>query len=133
MKSIKTIIFLLVLSLGQLSAFGQAEIFGRYKVACFLERNQNGSLAICSICPTKLDNNQLKISDFELEINNQFVKITIDGKSTNVTYTWNSKIDAITFEFEKSKYTFKVLKGSDSSQIMLKESNCDGMLMLNKI
>lgn len=115
------------------SATAQSEIFGHWKVSCYLERIQGGSITFCGICATsKNDNLKFKINDFELEINEQNIKIIIDGKTTNSNYTWDRNIDAITFEYEKTNYTFKVLRSSSDSNYILKENSCGGMLLLSK-
>lgn len=133
MKTIKTGIIFLILSCSYLTTFGQAEIFGHWKASCYLERKLDGSLAICGLCPTKLEKNQVEINDFELEISNQMLKIIVDGKSTNITYSWDSKADAISFEYEKSKYTFNVLKGTSTNSYILKNNSPGGVLLLTKM
>lgn len=133
MKTIRVGIILFLLSFCHFTTFGQTEIFGHWKAGCYLERNGDGSLTACSICPTSLKNNQLELSEFELEINNLTIKITMDGKSTSTTYKWDGKLEIISFEYEKTKFSFKVLRGSSDKKIILKENKCGGVLLLTKI
>ena len=133
MKAIKLALLLFILTLPFLNVYGQSDLFGTWKASCFLERNSNGSLAICGICPTKISDNphDLNIKEFELEINDKQLSITVDGKTTFARYKWDKTLEAISFEFEKSPYSFKVLRGIKASTIILKETNC-GLILLNK-
>lgn len=133
MKTIKTGILMLILSLSFTNTYGQQEIFGQWKVSCFLERNPNGSLAICGLCPTSImDGHSLQIKDFELELDEQLVQITINGKTTGVKYTWDRSIDAISFAHEKTQYTFKVLRSSSPVNYIWKDNNCGGVFLLTR-
>lgn len=133
MKAFKTGIIYLILSFSFLTSFGQTEILGHWKVSCYLERSQDGSLTVCSICPTLLENNKITIDEFELDISNQFLKINVHGNSSNLAYTWDSKMDIISFEYDKSKYSFKVLRSTSASSCILKDNSCGGLLMLTKM
>lgn len=133
MKSIKTGIIVMILSCSALSSFGQNILFGHWKVDCFIERKPDGSVAVCSICPVKLENNTGKINGFELEMSEQNLKIMDGTKTTSLTYTWDSKLETISFEYEKTNYTFYVLKGTSPGSFILKNNSPGGILLLTKM
>ncbi len=133
MKTIRTGILLLILTLPFYAAYGQSEIYGRWNASCIFERNQNGSLTSSGLCPLSIkENNKLEINDFEFEISEQNIKIIINGKTTSVKYTLEGSVDAISFQYEKNLYIFKILRSTSVSNFILKDINCGGLLLLSK-
>jgi hypothetical protein len=134
MKTLKLTFLLLAILFISFNSYAQSEYFGKWHVSCFFERSVDAKLSYCGICPVNINdkNNSLQIEEFEMAIDSKNIQITAPGKDvvTN-TYTYNSKTDAFTFEHNKTTYTFKVLRGTQSDHIIFK-SDCGQFLLTKK-
>ncbi len=133
MKPLKAFILLVMLTLGYLTSYCQPKFSGHWKVSCYLERNTDGSLDFCGICPLILGKTQMDIQNFEMVVDNDKIQIMMDKDTTHVSYTWDSKLDAISFEFKKTLYTYKILRGTSTDQYILKDKGCGGLMLLNRL
>ncbi|MDZ4669049.1 MAG: hypothetical protein SGJ00_14370 [bacterium] len=133
MKTLKTTFLLIAFVFISFHSFAQSEYFGKWHASCFFERSVDAKLSYCGICPVKIDekNNSLNIDEFEIAIDSKNIQVTAPGRDVvTCTYTYNSKMEAFTFKFDKATYTFKVLRGTQSDFIIFK-NDC-GQLLLSK-
>jgi hypothetical protein len=134
MKTPKFALLLVAILFISFNSFAQSDYYGKWHATCFLERTVEAHLSYCGICPVKIDEttNSLNIDEFEIAIDAKTIQITAPGKAVSTsTYTYNPKLDALTFDYEKTSYTFKVLRSTQSSFIILK-SDC-GQFLLTKM
>jgi hypothetical protein len=133
MKSLKSISVILFLFLCSFGAEAQSHLFGKWSGHCFFERKENGNLSFCGTCKTSIegDKKSLTIEDLEIVIDDKNIQISSPGKTGVATpYTFDSKVETLSFTYEKVLYTYNILRGTDSDLIILK-SSC-GVLLLRK-
>lgn len=133
MKSLKTISFVLFFFVCSFGANAQSHLIGKWSGSCFFERKENGNLSFCGTCKTSIekDKKSLNIEDLEIVIDEKNIQISSPGNTGVPTpYVFDSKIETLSFTFDKVSYTYNVLRGTDSDLIILK-SSC-GVLLLRK-
>ena len=131
MKTIKTLIFLLILALSFSKLQAQADLNGTWKASCFLERNSNGSLKFCGICPIQMkDDKSLQVLDFQIIVKDMVLTLKLKNENVKCSYQLNDTLDMVSFDYKNTNYNFKVLSGNSDSNRMLK-SDC-GVILLSR-
>jgi len=117
-----------------LNLFAQeVNLIGKWKVNCALEKNENGTLHVCDICPrTMLNNNTAIVEDFDLEFTAQSIKLDHEEVPIEIAYQFDPATNRVKFKYLQKEYVFKAMIVSDPMvQILIAESG--EVLYLKKI
>ncbi len=114
---ITSLLFFLTLS----SSFSQeVNLKGKWKVNCALDKQEDGKIHFCDICPTTmLANNTAIIEDFEIEITSDVMKYPHDEIVIDIMYQFDKANNTFKFKYLKKEYFFKVLIVSDPNVYVL--------------
>ncbi len=111
----------------------EVNIKGKWKVNCPLEKNENGTLHVCDLCPrTMLNNNAAIVEDFVLEFTDETIKLDHEEVPIEIAYKFDKNTNRLRFKYLQKEYVFKVMIVSDPFvHIMIAESG--EVLYLKKI
>ena len=102
---------------------GQSELYSTWTVSCPMEKTNAASGKISGICPMSEDNSGIKISEFEMIIDKDEIKFSMDESKSGVKYKWDDELNAIEFKRKNNTYKFKVLLSSNENFIVLKSTD----------
>ncbi|MFO0358740.1 MAG: hypothetical protein ACK50A_17425 [Sphingobacteriaceae bacterium] len=99
-------------------------IIGKWKVNCTLQKNENGSLHVCDLCPSAmLNNNTAIIEEFEIEFTATAIKWQNEEVSIEIPYEIDKAINKLKFKYAQKEYAFKAMIVSDPFvQILVAET-----------
>jgi hypothetical protein len=116
-------VFALIILIG----FAKAQdinITGKWKVNCTLQKNENGTLHVCDLCPsTMLNNNTAIIDEFEIEFTTTSIKWQNEELSIEIPYEIEKATNKLKFKYAQKEYVFKAMIVSDPFvQILVAET-----------
>lgn len=99
-------------------------IIGKWKVNCTLQKNEDGTLHVCDLCPsTILNNNTAIIDEFEILFTSTSIKWQNDEVSIEIPYEIDKATNKLKFKYAQKDYVFKAMIVSDPFvQILVAET-----------
>src|SRR4051812_41192296 len=127
----KISILLLFISLLNFSK-AQSRIFGAWKASCPLERTSISSMSYCDLCPSLSKDNAMNVSNFEMNIDKNEMKIVMESETTSIKYKWDKETEALLFSFKNKNYEFKVLYTEFDQPLILKDKSGNILVLTKK-
>ena len=111
-------------------ATAQSEIYGTWTGYCTLEKTTISSICACGICSTKkIDDATVQFKNIEIIITEKTIKL---GNNAPVEYKWDKDTDSVTFQYEKSEESFKILASAVQNTLIWKDPKSGCILILLK-
>lgn len=130
----KLFLLLILFLAASLSVFAQKHLYGKWKAECVFERNDDGSLTSCTICPLEYGNDKstVKILPLNLVINKNEIIISYNNVSEKVSYEYDDKNETIKFDYKNNSYAFRVLINQHKKVKILKTRGSGCLLLLTR-